>query len=987
MLAQARVVGVVVLFAALGLAPKLSVAQPLSRAVPREDYYQALTPFDLGDYAVAQRMFTDAARNGVRSTEGRWVDSICYYTMIGECHYHLGELALAQAAYTDALRLLLLHRNWLMRIQFPDALEPSPRAARPLPWGASARQAVPVQMPRHMQSYQGRPDNQAVLQQGGVIAPQMLFALNVQEVVRCICTSLRRRRELLGSLCPFDPLSQQLVEVFNRRPAPANHWSQSWIDLQLGLAYASNSQGVQAVAELQRSTLLGGRFDHPLAALALLELGKLAWEQGQAAGAATAFLEASLAAGAYNQADLVEEALRHGLLVYLATGQRGAFAPLAPAATWAQRQFPALETSLYLLAAENAAAANDPVATTRLLDQARRTLGRRDMRAGVVGSRLQFQTAQLAFQSGNLAAGQAALTPALAFQRSASRRLYQITLAMADHASGNLGSDRVADQVFTELLREPQPRDWITDPLDSLALTVAPPLPALEQWFDITLRRREPEKAFEIADRIRRHRFLTTLPLGGRLLALRWVLEGPERALGQQALAQRQDLLGKFPKFAELSRRSTALRGQLRALPLVPEMAADIDRQAELFQQLTQTVAAQELLLHDIAVRREPVDFAFPPSKDTKTIQADLLPRQFLLAFFATSRAMHGFVVSRDRVLHWTIDKFAPVQKELAGLLKSFGNIERNYALDRDTLTSTAWKASAKSLLEQLTQNNRGDVWDDYDEVVIVPDGVLWYVPFEALQVQSPRGTEALVSRVRVRCVPMASLGTPDGRAMRPLATNAVVSGPLMLREDEAAMNRAVEALKRALPQTSRLPEKSPVPSALVAAICDRAIVLRDLDEAPKNPYDWSPLAVDRGRAGSSLAHWFSLPWGRAEQVVLPGFHTPAEAALKSGGTGEEMFLTICGLMASGARTVLISRWRTGGPSAHDVVREFAQELPHLSASAAWQRSLAVVGPTELDPDAEPRVKEFMADPPLRLDHPFFWAGYLLADTGFAPTP
>ena len=49
------------------------------------------------------------------------------------------------------------------------------------------------------------------------------------------------------------------------------------------------------------------------------------------------------------------------------------------------------------------------------------------------------------------------------------------------------------------------------------------------------------------------------------------------------------------------------------------------------------------------------------------------------------------------------------------------------------------------------------------------------------------------------------------------------------------------------------------------------------------------------------------------DQVVLPGFHTPAETGLKRTATGEEMFQAVCGLMASGCRTVVLSRSRIRG--------------------------------------------------------------------------
>ena len=68
-------------------------AQPGSRAVPRQDYFLAFTPYNQGDFQGALRAFDSAAGGGVRSSEGRWIDSICYHTMMGECHYQMGNLA------------------------------------------------------------------------------------------------------------------------------------------------------------------------------------------------------------------------------------------------------------------------------------------------------------------------------------------------------------------------------------------------------------------------------------------------------------------------------------------------------------------------------------------------------------------------------------------------------------------------------------------------------------------------------------------------------------------------------------------------------------------------------------------------------------------------------------------------------------------------------------------------------------------------------
>ena len=101
---------------------------------------------------------------------------------------------------------------------------------------------------------------------------------------------------------------------------------------------------------------------------------------------------------------------------------------------------------------------------------------------------------------------------------------------------------------------------------------------------------------------------------------------------------------------------------------------------------------------------------------------------------------------------------------------------------------------------------------------------------------------------------------------------------------------------------------------------------------------------------------------------------------------GNEIFLSLCGMMSTGTRTVLISRWRSGGQTSLDLVREFTQELPHTTPADAWQRAVQVVSNSALNSEAEPRIKKASGEQAdreaQRATHPFFWAGYLLADTG-----
>jgi hypothetical protein len=198
----------------------------------------------------------------------------------------------------------------------------------------------------------------------------------------------------------------------------------------------------------------------------------------------------------------------------------------------------------------------------------------------------------------------------------------------------------------------------------------------------------------------------------------------------------------------------------------------------------------------------------------------------------------------------------------------------------------------------------------------------------------------------------------------------------------------ACEELRQAMRGTVALRTPLPAASGVYASLFDRLVVLDDIAPAENNPFVWSPVTLDKNSAGSSLDAWMALPWGGPDQIILPAFHTPAENSLKkvtSAAAGTELFYASCALMACGSRTMLISRWRTGGQSSIDLTREFLQELPHAPASAAWQRGVFLSFDSPVILEQEPRLKANANDEPITASHPFFWAGYMLLDTGASP--
>lgn len=961
---------------------------PETSAVPRETYFLGFDSYNDGDFADAGRIFREAAKSGVRSTEGRWIDSICYHTMIGECYYHMGDLALALDQYDAALQLFVAHRNWMLRIDFPSAIEPSSSTvASTINWGVSKRRSVLGRFPDTMLSLQGRPDNAAVLQQGGVVAPQELYPVRVTEIVRCTTLALSRRRELLGPVCQHDPFSTQLAAVLGARPAPPNHWSQAWIDVQLGIALASAGRVTEAVPILERSLLVGGTYEHPMSCYALLELGKLAQENGQHAAAVNYFAEATYSGALFGANDVMEEAFRRATASFMVINKKDVFSYLAPASTWAKaRGSRNLYASILILAAENLASFGNTGPAGALLDQASVVMGRHGLALGAVGARYQYQAATVSFQRGNLVAGNASLALAMTYQKNCSKRMFHIAMVDKAYLSG-MFTPRIAGGLFDEVLREPTPADWALDPMETLGVVTIPHLLPMEHWFELTLHfRKDPEKALEIADRIRRRRFYSSLPLGGRLIALRWIMEAARESLDNSAWLQRQDFLLKYPAYAELSRQAGAVKAELAKLPLVPGDDDTSKKQIELLASLGKLSALQEVLLHDIALRRDPSDFVFPPIKTFKQLQQEIPRGQLTLSFLSTGRSVYAFGLTKDKYQVWQLPEAPKIMREVAAMYKGLGMFERNQALDSKDLAGETWKASAAKILDIVSNKAKPEIWNKFEEIVVVPDNILWYVPFEILQVTEGKTTVPLASKARIRYAPTVSLSVPDHRLHKPETNTAVVVGKLMPRDSEEPAVSTFEDLRSVMPGTARLDLKHPAPSAWYGTLFDRLVVLDDIDDAT-GPYDWAPVQYDRGKPGSTLGNWFALPWGGPQQVVLPGFHTAAENGHKLVGPGDEIFLTLCGLMSTGTRTILLSRWRTGGQNSYDLVREFTQELPNMSPMLAWQRSLQLARESRLDPDREPRFKPTSKDDPPKAEHPFFWAGYMLVDTAGDPRP
>jgi hypothetical protein len=485
------------------------------------------------------------------------------------------------------------------------------------------------------------------------------------------------------------------------------------------------------------------------------------------------------------------------------------------------------------------------------------------------------------------------------------------------------------------------------------------------------------EAAMVIADEIRRRRFFQTLPLGGRLMGMRWILGASPGALSAEALAERQVLTARFPQLAEWQTKEASVRRGLELGRLVPADEEEAAQRRVAYEQLAVLSAAGEAAMGKIAAERVPMSLAFPPAPNIDTIKEGLGQRRLVLSFFATSRAVYGFSLDNGKYGAWRIDSPNRIRGEIAALLREIGNYGKNNEIG-DKALGGDWRAVAAPIFSRLT-NVRSEVdWTKYDELVIVPDGILWYLPFEMLPTSADDDLP-LIAKVKIRYSPTLALAVPNRRPLRNNGDTLLVAGEIFPGEEPDEIAARGERLSKAL-ENSFSVAQLPAPSSIYSAFVERAVIYADLDEkGVALPYGWAPFRANRN---VDLTHWMALPWGAPDQLVLPGFHTNAESGLKDRSSGNEMFLATCALMASGNRSVLLSRWRVAGQSTESLIREYIQELPYRSAPAAWQRSVSLFRSTELDPGQEPRIQAGALKHAATADHPFFWSGYMLIDDG-----
>jgi tetratricopeptide (TPR) repeat protein len=952
--------------------------------LPKRDYYVNYSnnaPYFLADYKDALKRFSRGYNTAVyKLGNRRFLDSVCYLTMMGECHFHMGEYADAINLYEQALRLYLSYQaeGWQARLQMPQLIPANNNAfvQSKINWGVPKRRSAIARVPDTFSMLFGRLDSERALSEGGLVQNAEIYKVDVVEIMRCTALCLHRRREIKGPISKYDPFTNQLVTGLSVAGVGNGSVMGAYNGVLLGIAQASMEDWTLSARTLKSSLQLNG-MDHSLTPVALLEMANIAAVTENYSAASNLALEASYLAGIFGQYDLVEEALGIGTTVHL-MASRSAYPPLENAIKWASfKKAKLLQASLTVKLAECFAEAGDAKTSAAWLGRANQPISNRNsLPNAVVSARLKYVGAVIHFLKGDFRKGSAALIAALKHFQKGSRWLYQLGLADQLVVSGSI-THRQGELLYTALLRDPTDLDWRTDPLEAIAFLASAHVGPMERWFDIVVSRLNHQRALEISDLVRRHRFFSYLPLGGRLMAFRWMVHAPPESLTQNALAQRTKFLNSNTQYKLLYDRANLIRKELLALPVkpVPQSPEDV-QQIKLLKQLAAISQTQEAILASYALRREPAEMVFPPQGNMSELQQLMRPDQLALVSLETASGYHSFLMNSQAVQYVGLSDGRNVLRSVAGLLKEAGLME--VVLDVKTLQEEEWKESARQLKVNLFGESSDASWSVFKELVVVPDGVLWYLPFEILPVGEADDEKFLSELVNIRYSPTLFLAFGPQRPVRPLERSVVVTARMHQRGESDLSKLEFESLVKKMPEAIKFDTQVKVPSNYLASLFDQLVIWSEIKSTKNLPLAMMPMQIDQSKTGTSIEAWMSLPWAGPEHIVMPGFHSDGGGGLRRKLNGTDLFLTSIGLMASGSRTALISRWATGGKTSLALTGEYASKLAKLGPTRAILESRQSTREMVLDYENEPRIRFKKSDPVLKAEHPFFWASHML---------
>ena len=958
---------------------------------PPPAYIAGMRMYHEGNIPGALELFDAAMSQGRVDPNGRSIDSIPAMVMIGECQYLMGDCAGSLDTNNRIARIFTRPdtASWLRRADW-NTLAISGARSRPQWLWADAAAINVLPLADQVSYRRGDAITPQSIRGGGTLESPTIRRLDMGEILRTTAIAMLRRRVLLGPLGTDDPLIQNALDQ-SRFPADLNSLpAREMIGSMRGCMYyaAGNDERTRGAAQF-----LGGVGVHPVTAVA-----KFAILRSGSGGDDVNNLVPGLL-GTVNTAAALEQFEWIGPPLELAAGYcNRQSAPVVAAA--ASNVAAAIGTRSRLAATHAAIAAadayvtaGDPATASKQLQTASAFAGRRDVVCPRLEAYLAYVTLRVEAATGRggsildvrpganssgSAAQQNALRKLASFATLRGRRglfvssprVLQMRQLPGLLAAG--GGASTANDLISAYLGDPPIDVWRCDPVDAMQAVVSDRGELHRTRLLYAIEADNPKLALSAINDYLADRFYASLGAAARAVDL--------RSIGWTAVDDRP------PAVTAAIKRDAAvgdLVAKLAAEHALPASAVELDQRSNLM------VYSRHHIPHHIYPN---LDAKQPLKSLGESASGD--GNDAMIAVTVLDNRL--CVVTFDgRDLQLAVVPAAPIAALVSQMIDAIGATRNAKVLFADGQTTQQRAANVQRLGRRLCEQLVPDAtwWDRVDgrRLWIVPDGTLWYLPFELLTLPDEgnanvanEADDAMVGgttvgeRFEVRYV------TTPSAALRPVglsATNgnvAVVAGGLFSPSDDAADQDAIANLLDRQPDAT-LAGTPPldVPIHRMGGSASH-LVVASTRPVPRTSTWVLRIDPTGGTPDDTLSTWIRFP----HDVPTTAAWFGTRSAVGS-GSGEDLFQFLAAMRASGVRTTLMSRWAVGGESTLLAAGEYVQEVPVVGVQDAWDRSLAVLRQSPLDPGGEPLLSRMdAAREDIDGSLPLFWSGYLVAGAG-----
>lgn len=972
---------------AIGWALIGTVAQDANAQIgryPAPGYYLLLgqdSSLQSGEFRDAERAIQNLYRGAYREGNQRWVDSAAYLYLLGETRYQAGDYAGAMQAFDEAYEIYASVINWGVRVSWdmqPIVADPNAMRLARISWGASNRQATLGRFPTSFSVRFGQ-DIIVPGEQGNTRIPQeRLVPVDVIEMYRAMAHVIRRRDQILGVLSQVDApartMRAQLNEARNTVPGVLPTALGS---ILYGIALTGEGDLEGSNAVLQRTVQING-FDHPLTPVVLLHIGYNQYLLGDYRSAKATLLEASYSAGFFNQFDVFRESLVLAGRAHMAVNRDPLLPELDGAFEWARvRGLRVAQAQFAMVAAENAIENGLMTQASKQLGIAASLMRTSDLRRGEMALRLNVLEQAIAAITGTNT-DLSLLRAALVAYRPATNWAFQVDL-LVNPARRRMLTTGTLTTLIETVLRDPTQADWDRDPFECLAYLTGDRSQFAAETVSLLLNKKDYSGALFAAENLKRVQFYSRLPLGGRLMSFRELLARSPDELSPELRRKQAELRSRFEALNELLNQAETLIGGLRQAPLQPtdETAraweSNVERLAALGQQIEQQLV-------QVSVRRDAIPLLFPPPVDQERIQAQIPARTLVMVILQRDNAYHTLLVTSDRVVYQASLNQTSVGRAIRGLAKTWGHSNASAVLQTKVVADNTWKGAAHNLLKAMIPKNTPEFWDSFDELVVIPTGLFWYLPFETLALSEDVESELLIDKVAVRYAPSLNLAFTEQRPKR-LDRILYYPSKIDLRDEDPWLESARATFQEVCPKAYAL-ESSKFPPQSLVGLVDAMVYWNEIRQDIW-PMPWTAGQSKRdAHLQLDLDQWIRFPNIGPEFLMVAGGNSALADGLRGNSDGTELEFYSTLLMAAGCQSMVLPRWRSGGHLAYDMQNAIIQHVPQMTTAAAVREAILKVRKSPLDPERQTRLRPARGEAPETADHPFWWAGQMVIDRG-----